>query len=191
MIEFCLGFPILVSIIAAIFLVGWLMVNQQHVKVSKRYVAWKKTTSSSPSTGEINSDFFSNNGRNVAISHSEGSTRNLLNFVDNVANESGPASGLADEMLMSHFPKGQSIRVSSEFPLDRMPDYLEEIFSGAIQSTYSRDGVTWQRGQSSPATTVTNQYINDLDQGLVEINSPGDNFARMIRRLYLNSSGGW
>ncbi|HHH75847.1 MAG TPA: hypothetical protein ENL03_02330 [Phycisphaerae bacterium] len=94
-------------------------------------------------------------------------------------------------MLIGHFPRGQEIIVSSEFPLARMGEDLNEIFSGPIHSTHSRDGVTWQRGQSSPAATVTNQYLSDLDQGLLEINAMGNDFAQMIRTLYQSDDGGW
>ena len=190
MVELCLALPILVSIIVAIFFTGWVMVNHQHVRVSDRYIAWKNADGTNTSTDEINEKFFEDKGRDVDIDRSSGPADNLTNFVEEINDQSGPAFGLADEMLFHHFPQGEKALVSARFPFQGS-FWLTDRFNGTISRSHTRDGGSWQRGQCSPVETITNQYLSELNQGLNAVNAPGQNFANVIRNLYRNSGGGW
>ena len=65
MLEFIMCIPLMAILIAAIFFFGWVMRNQQRVRIATRYASWKHVYDTSPSTQQLNEKFFDDRGYDV------------------------------------------------------------------------------------------------------------------------------
>ncbi len=188
MVEFVMCIPLIAIIIAAIFFFGWGMKNQQHVKVSDRYKAWRDILSSpqSPVSGEqLNRMFFYERADPVNVDSDSGQPRTLQDLVAAVGDVSRSAESFAEQTVIYSWPRARTARVDAEFtPNVGAFDHL----SGPIHHSHSREGLEWRRGQAGCRGQIREQFLDGLDSTLLAVPNPGQNLGAMVRRLYRN---GW
>lgn len=188
LIEFVMCIPLLAIIIAAIFFMGWAMMNQQHVRVSDRYATWRnlygwqsyRSEAGQPLTPPkiLNLLFFRDKATSVGIGGSGGVDPDSIPAMVAAAGAYGADPGnLADGSVQKRFPHGRGASISASF---KPTIGAWKSLSGAIVSRHYREGVEWRRGQVSYLEIIRDLFMADLDQA-----AQGCQLRDEIRALYL------
>ena len=176
--------PLMATIISLTFFFGWAMTNQQHVRVSGRYTAWRQARrAGGASGGDLNRSFFAGRAEDPSVSGGSAAGRTQETITDLVraaGDVSDPAYELAEQTAGAAWPRGVWARVAASFPSDVD---LWRRFQGAIRSRRIREGVSWRRGQVSYLQAIRDQYLIDLAAAISEI--PDAGLQDDLRRLYL------
>jgi hypothetical protein len=184
--EMVLVIPLLATIIFLVWFLGWSMTNQQHVRISDRYAAWRYVHGGGVTRESLNDQFFGNKAVNIDIGYqSVEPNPTPEELVEAAGNVSPLAQSLADRSVGQRFPRGHRREVWAEFPSSVG---LWQQFAGQISSASGREGVEWRHGEAQLNVSVTDQFLPDLESALSGVPAPGTDMATMIRQLYL---GGW
>ena len=210
MIETVMCIPILGFVLVGTMFLGWAMMDQQQVKTSARYVAWRHANSGweydgiDPNTDAndaawyddphhpgLNDLFFRNEAINVDVSRHRGDRQEMEELRDRAAGESDHAGQFAGYLLVSPmaghglFPGSQGATVRAEFRSD-----VEAFrrYTGSIRGYHMRDGVEWRRSEAGCRYVTREMFLDGLDETLNSIPSPGEEMGRMLRTTYVN---GW
>lgn len=177
-IEFVMCVPLLATILGLTFFFGWAMKNQQHVRISDRYLAWRQIRNgTSPSGADINVTFFARQASDVSVSGGSGPGETSDDFVKK-ANEVANSAGSLAQHVVDRSPASSVIRVGAEFP-SQVGTW--QYFTGKINSAHSREGVEWRYHEASCSDAVIRDYLNDLDTILKGLNDP---LAEVFRNMY-------
>jgi len=184
-----MAIPLLAMILGLTWWVGWAMTNQQRVKASDRYTAWRTNYGGGVTNDSLNTDFFQlkANPNTMDISHGSGANTTVTDYVNAAAQVSQGAAGLADRGPRQRYPQGHWVSVSAEFPTSIG---LWNRYQGNIKSSHSRDGVEWRYHQASLIVPVIDQYLPTIEAAMIGVHAPADGMAMMVQGLY-NNSGGW
>jgi len=187
MVETVMAIPLLAMILGLTWWVGWAMTNQQRVKASDRYTAWRANYGGGVTTDSLNTDFFQlkANPNTMDISYGVGANTTVTDYVNAAAQVSQGAAGLADSGPRQRYPQGRRVSVSAEFPTSIG---LWNRYQGSITSSHSRDGVEWRYHQASLIVPVIDQYLPTIEAAMMGVHAPADGMAMMVRGLYGN---GW
>jgi hypothetical protein len=185
LVEMVLVVPLLAGIIALIYFFGWSMGNQQKLRITDRYLAWRSVYGGSLTHDQINDRFLDNKASyiDVDFAHSPSDTADEL--VTASGSYSQAARSLAEGTVLNRFPRGHTDRIVAEFPSSVG---MWQKFTGAMQDGSGREGVEWRRGQAHLNPTLTDLFLRDVDTTVSGISDPGQQMGQMIRNLYL---GGW
>lgn len=185
LLEFVMSVPLFALVIMLIFFFGWSMTNQQHVKASSRYVAWRSVlTGSGTSNEELNRLFFQQQApadENYRRGGSSGPTDALEGLVAASGRHGAPVEELADRLVMRQFPHGRSTGMAVRF--ETTIDAWRQ-FTGRIHSRHTREGVEWRRRQARLGGALTEQFLFELDETLNSVPAPGDRLGRMFATLH-------
>lgn len=177
--------PLMAILIAAIFFFGWVMRNQQRVRIATRYTSWKSVYDAKPSTQELNEKFFDGRGYNVDRSVDPDTITKSVRekFIDKVPASDNKADLYAEDIVSRNLPRGSYAMLRSQFSTNsgRWREWAE---SGALERTHVRDGKSWIRGETQMPSSIRDIYLEELND-LVDDGSAG---GEMIRTLYIN---GW
>jgi Flp pilus assembly protein TadG len=193
-LELYMVIPLLAFIVVLIFFFGWAMVNQQSVRVSDRYAAWRyiyNDNGSGCSSVAANQYFMQNSAANVTLDYSSGSTQAGQDLTQDAQKcDSSPlgAGVLASDLITNHTSGGCQDVVSAEFP-SPPGAALWQRWQGPMQDGYGREGVEWRRTQLGEVQTIKKLYLTDLDNMIPTIPVPGDGMGKMIQNLYSDTSG--
>ena len=186
MAELAMCIPLIAFIIAMTFFFGFSMANQQHVRISDRYAAWRRVlTGTMASDEQLNEMFFADRAGEVQTDTDTGPVETLEDLVAEAGDVSEPAHLLAERCVLERWPRGRRVKVQADFPSSVG---AWRRFTGAIRSRHVRDGVQWRRGQASCDYVVCDEFLSPLDDVLAGVSAPGDGLAEMMRQLYSN---GW
>ena len=185
LLEFVLCIPLLAGIIVLTFFFGWSMKNQQRVRVSDRYTAWRWVHGGrdAPTHANLNGFFFDFKAGEVWVDGGGGPTETLTDLVGEVARISPQAAALAEELVTNRFPHGQSASVAATFPTDVV--LWQRLSGGAMSHHHVREGVEWRRGQASCEDVLADEFYHSLDTAMSTVPAPGDGLGQCVRRLYL------
>jgi len=197
--------PILAAVIVLTAFLGWAMMNQQDVKSAARYTAWRGVYGGWPDAdGNANSPDDPNHpGLNVLFFREKassirvdgwgggGGTEEFEQFITAAGAYSDYAGSFADQLLMNpppdrgHFQHARHAHVWAEFDSD-----LEAFrkYHGAIHARHIRDGVEWRRNQASCRHIVRLDFLQSLDDVLLNVASPGETMGEMMASTYRH---GW
>ena len=186
MIEFVLILPLLAVILGLTFFFGWALMHKHQVLVADRYSVWQKVeTGTWPGTDDVNTRVFNRQAQGVNLASADGVTQTVDDLVGEASDKGGPRTQtLADTLLRENWPGGSSVEVVANF---RSSWALWEKFGGQMHHSHAREGITWRRADVAPWNTLRDEFYNDLDMQLQRVNPPGQNFAQMIRGLYLST----
>ena len=210
-LEFAVSIPLLGVVLIATTFFGWSMTNQQHVRMSNRYVAWRAVAMreegdanqllplgrAMPDANYVNSRFFGGRGSNVngstSVDDGPDDTEHLLVDLVGSRDNNGQLQSFAQNMILGDplagggFPRGSVARVSAEFP--PVVDAFAR-FTGAMLGRHSRDGVAWRRKMdyhcdASYLDAIRDQFLSELDDAIM--NNPGLNsdLKQDLQSLYL------
>ena len=187
LIEFVLVIPLLATIIGLTFFFGWAMTNQQHVKISDWFQAWRGVRKDAvASEAQLNAWFFQDRADEEDLRQEGGTgpTGAMEDFVAAVANRTARGGNMARMLAMEdhsdRFPHGKRAFVAAEFPSNIG---IYQQFGGAIQNEHTRDGVEWRRGQARCERALRDEFYPALDD--IIGNLPGG-LGEVIRDLYLS-----
>ena len=180
LIEMVMVIPLLATIIGLTFFFGWTMTNQQHVRISSRYAAWRRVRAGeSVAADELNTTFFNDRADGVDRSEGDGPDDTLKELVD-AAGEFALAYPLVKDTVLDRWPRGRSDRVKASFPSEVA---LWQMFRGSIEGYHTRDGVEWRRGEVSYLDTIRDLFLYDLDRAVSNV--PDATLRDDLRELYL------
>jgi hypothetical protein len=188
MLEFIMCIPLMAILIAAIFFFGWVMRNQQRVRIADRYTSWKHVYDTTPSTQLLNEKFFDDRGYNVYWSiDSDTVTKSVREkFIDKITDRDNEAGLYAEDIVGRNLPGGSYVLLRSQFNTNsaRWRKWAE---SGAIERTHVRDGRSWIRGETQMPYSIRDMYLEQLNNFATNpaLESSGGD---MIESLYMN---GW
>lgn len=204
LVELAMCIPLLAAAIALTAFLGWAMMNQQNVKAAARYTSWRRVYGGWPQRGVddpnviddanhpgLNELFFRRKASSVGVEGGSGQIDEFEQLRTAAADQSGYAEEFADALLLhppegrGHFQHARRAHVWARFHSDMA---MLNKYQGAIHSRHIRDGVEWRRRQADCRHVTRIQFLETLDAVLLEVPTPGDGMARMIRSLYLN---GW
>jgi len=201
-----MAIPLLASLMGLTAFLGWAMMNQQNVKSSARYTAWRRVYGHGPRDDgtwdpnggarwsnhpTINTMFYREKAVSIGAGGDSGPTDEFEQLVAAAFQYSEYAGNYADRMILnplpehSHFQHARRAHMSGDFRSDL--DVLN-TYRGAIHAHHIRDGVEWRRNQATCRHVVREQFLGSLDSVLESVRSPGDSMAEMVRSLYRN---GW
>jgi len=189
-VEFAVTIPLLGLVLLGTFFFGWSLTNQQHVRASARYVAWRYMRTLKPvPVDQVNAAFFySRTKEPPGIGLSSGPTDTLNEYVDSAGQVSKPAGDLAHTAVITKWPYGVSVTASAEFNTT-LKAY--ERFKGAIYSKHARDGVEWRCGHASIDGAITDAFLEPLDSVLSALPAPADGLADIFQNLYTTPWRPW
>ncbi len=187
LLEFIICIPLMAVLIAGIFFFGWVMRNQQRMRIADRYASWKSVHSSTPSTQDINEQFFADRGDNIQLDFdTETSTRQVrYKFVEAFSDSS--AGLYVQNLVDKNLPGGSHVFLESEFTTNnaRWRQWAE---SGGLQHSHVRDGRYWIRGETQMPLSIRDIYLHELDDFVTGFPTQASTGADLIQSLYL---GGW
>ena len=159
-LEFVLCIVILAFILMLIYFFGWSMMNQQEVKASARYTAWRniRGTLITHNT-DLNQFFFNQQATGVGIEVATGPDTTLQEYATQAGSVSSGAGQLAQNMFVNQFPRGSQATVVSRFQANARWDQ----FLGNIQCAHIRDGVEWRTGQADSLSAIDIVFLQPLD----------------------------
>jgi hypothetical protein len=185
-IEMVLVIPLLATIIFLVWFFGWSMTNQQHVRISDRYTAWRTFHGGGVTNDGLNDSFFDSKAININVDYTMPDQDDTIqDFIVAAATVSPEAQSLADRTAGQKFPRGRRDRVWAEFP---STVGLWQKYAGQITSISGREGLEWRYTQAQESGAITDQFLQDIETTLNAVPAPGDDMATMIRRLYIS---GW
>ena len=188
MLEFIMCIPLMAILIAAIFFFGWVMRNQQRVRIADRYTSWKRVYDTTPSEQDINEKFFDDRGYNISREVDSDTATNQVreSFIDAVEKRDAPAGGYAQDLINRNLPGGSYVLLRSQFNTNS-GKWKKWAESGAIERSHVRDGRPWIRGQTQMPNSIRDLYLQQLHDAVTSpsLNSSGGN---LIRTLYME---GW
>jgi len=212
LLEMALCFPLLATVIVSTMFLGWAMMNQQHVKASARYAAWRGAYGRSVAYDtddpnavadayrtDLNSMFFRQEAISVNTSHEGVSDAEFEQWISASYSHSNYAGIFADQLLLNapsgygHFPHSSGRSVTAEFSTN------VEAFQkaqGPIYSLHVRDGVEWRKDEADCRHAVRIDFLDELDTRLQQLDAEARNaavsdketMASRMRGLYLH---GW
>ena len=204
LVELALCIPILASVIVLSAFFGWAMTNQQHVKAASRYAAWRRVKggwhhwnwgdphdADDPCHPGLNEKFFRDEASSVHVDGWSGPVEEFEDFISSAGEYSDDAAVFADQLMMNPppdygtFQHARQAKISAKFHSDLA---AFEKYHGAIRSHHIRDGVEWRRNDATIRHVTRIQYLDELDEVLYSVESPGEGMAKMIQNLYRN---GW
>ena len=207
LLETAMCIPLLASVIVLTMFLGWAMMNQQHVKASARYTAWRRVYGGWPRAGTgdaqdpnaiddpnhpgLNELFFRGEAISVHVDGGSGPDDEFEQLIGAAFQRSSFAGEFADRLILhplpdhARFQHARRAWVSAEFRND-----IEAFrrYRGAIHSHHIREGVEWRRNQADCRHVTREMFLLSLDRQLYSVRPPGDGMAKMIRSLYRN---GW
>jgi len=182
MLEFVMCIPLMAILIAGIFFFGWVMRNQQRVRIADRYASWKCVYSTPPSSQQLNEQFFDNRGYDIYMDFDSDTITNNVreSFIEKITARDAEAGEYADDLLSRNLPGGSYALLRSRFSTNnaRWRQWAE---SGAIERSHVRDGRPWIRGETQMPNSIRNIYLEELDDLVNDASSGGD----MIQTLYM------
>lgn len=186
-IEFTMSLPVVAFILCLTFIMAWGMKNQQNVTSSSRYATWKQMQArnsalvSSPSTSDMNSDFFSNKATSINSSITSGSD-DVFDLYDAQCGDLGDiATDITDSM-----PRGISYDVQATFSGQ---SGLWSTFAGGFHSKIYLDDCQWEKvayksgdngGNNAFGWAVRNAYFTEMDKALSE-----NKISAEFRQIYM------
>ncbi|MFW6133512.1 MAG: TadE family protein [Planctomycetota bacterium] len=181
-LEFVMSLPILLFVLLGTWLFGWAMMNQQHVKISDRYAAWREVRGAGRAgPAQINQRFFRDTAHPLDIDRGVGTDQTILDLVALTGRIGGEAQMYADKLVVGRFPRSRSARVRARFPSD--VDLWNRL-EGRITSRHVREGREWRRKQADCERVLRDEFLADLDAELRGVDAPGRRLARVLRHLY-------
>ncbi len=195
--------PLLATVVVLTMFLGWAMVNQQHVRASARYVAWRNVYRhwywpegfdaqdpdliDDPNHPGLNAMFFEGEARWISVGGGGGHRDEFERLIDAAAEQSAFAGSFADYLLLNPLPDrgrfahARRATVRAEFDTD-----VEAFrkYSGAIRSGHIRDGVEWRRNQANCRHVTREMFLTSLEDVLNGVNPPGEGLAARVRGLY-------
>ena len=200
LIEFVMVIPLLATILGLTFFFGWAMVNQQHVKVADRFQSWRKvregnsvgaeTLNKRFFMGHLDEDAYKDNGQSSGI-QTEETFETFSDLKDKAQEQSEEAGTLATGLLgtldeKAEAERGRQTTVRGRFPSDIGIFQSVEDYQGAIRHTHIRDGRECRWRQLRCEDVLKDEFLNELDDTLEDVASPGDGLAKMAQGLYLD-----
>ena len=190
LIEMVMVIPLLATIIGLTFFFGWTMTNQQNVRISSRYTAWRRVRTTEDASGaKLNDLFFDDRADNIDIDRARGGGDTNATLSDLVDAQTDPsAQQLADDIIWSRCSRGRSAEVAAAFPSDVG---MYQRFSGQIRGYHARDGRQWRRiDPVNSHREVTEVFLSSLDDRLTDLEA-STGLATMMRKLYLYDWRAW
>ncbi len=198
-IEFCLVLPFLMFILVLVIFFGHSMVRKQKVIQADRHFAWrhaKRVDYPTDASGNPDMPYISmmqfNNEVVPSLSAGHNTPRDAaVGMVNAAAAESVEAGDFADDIVHNLLPRGQSMGVQADYPVDQIP--MDRRFGTEIGDRYYREGVPWMHRDIPPKSgggsywhELRDHYVDDFDDQMVNANDPGGLVSR-IRNLYLRA----
>ncbi len=180
--EFALAIPLLATVIVLTFFFGFAMVNQQQVKASSRYLAWRAIGRDYRlSGGELSGRFFKGRDVSITVSDDRGPQETLEDLVDKATRKYQPAGALIERCMDMEppWPRGRRVGISAEFSSSVA---AWKRFTGAIRSHHAREGVQWRRGEVSYLEPIRQEFLQSLDKVVSEIEPP---LRASLEQLYV------
>ena len=187
MVEFAMCIPLLALVISLTFFFGHAMMNQQHVRISDRYTAWRRVAGGNVNGQALNTLFFRERAEGTGVAEDRGPAETLEDYVAFASWSGADAERLARATVLQRFPRGQRATVRAEFPSNSGAAVYRRL-TGAIRSSHYRDGVEWRRGQARCEDALRDEFLGDLDATLDNLPAPADTLGQVLRELYL---AGW
>ena len=187
LVEFAMCIPLLALVISLTFFFGHAMMNQQHVRISDRYTAWRRAAGGNVDGQTLNTLFFRERAEGIGLTEDGGPADTLEDYVAFAAWTGSDAERLARATVLQRFPRGQRATVEAEFPSSSGAGVYRRL-AGAIRGSHYRDGVEWRRGQARPEDGLRDEFLGDVDATLDNLPAPADTLGQVLRGLYL---AGW
>ena len=187
LIEFAFIIPFIAFFLTMVFFFGWAMRNQQHVKISDRYTAWRDVRPKPPVTGtQLNARFFRDEAGGVSIGRGTGPTDTIRDLAAAAGGVSGAAEDLAVRVAVEGgFPRGKSARVAARFPpgIDAWRHLTSAIGTETITHRHAREGLEWRcRNGCFCDDVLLDQYLRRFDRELPPSGANG--LANVVRITY-------
>ena len=179
LVEFVMILPLIALILGVVWFFGWSMMNQQHVRVSDRYAAWRRVRGGG--VRDLNDTFFDQRAINVDVDRRSGQTRTLHDLVSAAGDRGAMTELLAQELVLRRCPRGSGARVEAEFPTEVG---LWKRLEGAIASRHVREGVEWRRDEVRCEPVLRDEFLSELNAAVGNLDAPSSEFGRIIRHLY-------
>lgn len=186
MLEFVMCIPLIGILIAGIFFFGWVMRNQQRVRIADRYASWKCVYDTTPSTQQLNEQFFDGRGYDIYTSFDSDLVTNDVreSLIDAVKERDTDAAVYAEDIVGRNLPGGSYALLRSQFSANsaRWRKWAE---SGPIERSHVRDGRSWVRSETQMPDSIRDIYLEQLHD-VVTPQGPSEN--DIIQTLYMS---GW
>ena len=108
----------------------------------------------------------------------------LAEFVNDTSALAGP---MADDLLLRDsdhsFPRGTQMRLWVNFPSN--VGLWTKVITKPFEAHFAREGLEWRRGQAESLEVLADRYLEELEDTLESVPSPGTDMAEQFRALYL------
>jgi hypothetical protein len=188
LLEFVMSIPLLATVIAGTFFFGWVMRNQQRVRIASRHVAWSHVyeTAETANSADVDDLFFDTRGEGTFIEGEGFAGSALEDYVRAVNNRHEDAGRVVEEMITeADPPEARREFVESNFETNN--DLWRKLSQGAIRMEHHRGGRTWRRPEWSPLSKVTTETL--LEECDAMADAPSDSKVESALRLLYE--GGW
>jgi hypothetical protein len=183
-----MSLPLIAFIIGMTFFFGQAMVNQQHVKVADRYVAWREAVTGKDQSGvDLNPLFFQRRAGNISIQTGvwpdpDPTVQKMADTVDKLVRTS--QQQLLPQFVQTQIvAQGRLAKVAADFPTD-VGLWNRLGLTGAITSYCAREGGSWSRGQLSYGDVIGTVYLGSLESGLQNLlNNPDNSLAQGLIKV--------
>lgn len=180
-VEFVMAIPLLVLVIAGTFFLGWVMRNHQRLRVADRYAAWRNVHASTPSSEQVNEEFFDGRGIDIRLRSDAGDPRILETWVGTVQTDSEDAGDLVENLVFSfRVPRGSGMTVETKF--DTNNAFWKKLADSPMDSRHVREGRDWVRGEVNVGEAMRDLYFGDLEQAVKQ--TAGTSISESLRNLY-------
>ena len=180
MTEFILALPVLMVVLALVWLVGWAHLRKQRVAVAVRHAVQMDVEGTAVSDGDLRRDGLGAAPRGIDTRWQGGDTGELAEWVDVVSAYGTDPAALADEALTQRWPGDRGLALEVRYD---PPVAIGRIFNNDITVAYRQVGPPWLRGEAALEPILVGCYYADLDAALTDIDGPGADLAGRIRGL--------
>lgn len=182
MIEFVMALPLLLFVLVGTWFFGWAMMNQQQVRVSDRYTAWREVRGGGRVRPDhLNERFFGERADPISIRRGQGPDWTIQDLIGAAGDRGGQVQAYTEELIWDRFPTSRSARVDARFPSDID---LWNRLEGSIKSRHVREGWEWRRDEADCESAVRDVFLSDLHEELRALPMPANRFGRVVRHLY-------
>jgi hypothetical protein len=188
LLEFVMSIPLLAMVIAGTFFFGWVMRNQQRVRIASRHAAWSQVYESAETANSADVDdlFFDTRGEGTSVEGEGFAGSALEDYVTAVRTRDEDAGRVVEEMITEADPPAARREiVESNFQTNN--ELWRKLAKGAIRMEHHRGGRTWRRPEWSPLSKVTTETL--LEECDAMADAPQDSKVESALRLLYK--GGW
>ncbi|NLF31662.1 MAG: hypothetical protein GX591_12340 [Planctomycetes bacterium] len=180
MSEFILALPLLMLILALVWMVGWVHLRKQRVAVAARHAVQMDVEGAAVTDADLRRDGLGRAARSIDARWQGGDTGELGDWVDAVGLAGPSPAALADEAFAQRWPADRGLTLEVRYD---PPVAIARTFDNDITVSYRQAGPPWVRGEAPLEPILVGRYCADFDAALAGAGGDGADLAARIRGL--------